>query len=94
MLKELELDDIKFIKISPFKSKFSVKNVEGRKVLHFFLVHLSSNSNINKLKAIVGLLHRVVKWEPLKSSEIFQYRNCHDTRKKQMPKEIGNEKSN
>lgn len=68
-----ECDDLKFVKISQFSTKTSVKN--GYK-LPIFMVQISPESDINKLKQIRTLVYRIIQWELLRRPEITQCRNC------------------
>ena len=68
-----ESDDLQIFKVTRYQTTKS-RN-EGTD-LPIFLVQLSSDSNINKLKSIRGLIHRCIRWEPLRKQEITQCRNC------------------
>lgn len=68
-----ESEDLQFLKIAPFTTRKSVQNSEK---LPIYMVQLSPDSNVNKLKTITGIQHRCVKWEHLKRPEISQCRNC------------------
>lgn len=72
-LNKFQEDDLKFIKVSQFTTK---KSKEKDYLLPIFLVQISSNSSINKLKQIKTLLYRCIRWEQLKHPEIPQCRNC------------------
>lgn len=72
-LSKFEDDELKFIKISPFSTKLAIE--KGHK-LPIFLVQISPESNINKLKNIKAILYRCVKWEHVRRPEIPQCRNC------------------
>lgn len=68
-----ESDDLKFIKVGQFTTKKSVS--DGYK-LPIFIVQISPESDINKLKSIRSVDYRIVTWEHLKRPEITQCRNC------------------
>lgn len=68
-----ECDELKFVKISQFSTKTSVKN--GYK-LPIFMVQISPESDSNKLKQIRTLVYRIIEWELLRRPEITQCRNC------------------
>ena len=68
-----ENDDLKFIKVNQFNTKNSLEY--GYK-LPIFMVQISPESDINKLKQIKTLLYRVIQWEILRRPEITQCRNC------------------
>lgn len=72
-LNKYQEDDLKFIKVSQFTTK---KSKEKGYLLPMFLVQISSNSSINKLKQIKTLLYHCIRWEQLKHPEIPQCRNC------------------
>lgn len=64
---------LKFIKVSRFTTR---KSVNSGYDLNIFLVQVSGDSDYNQLKAITGIFHRCVHWEPLKKPEIPQCRRC------------------
>lgn len=72
-LLKFESAELKFIKVTPFSTKLSVE--KGIK-LPMFLVQVSLESHVNKLKEIKTLLHRCIKWEQVRRPEIPQCRNC------------------
>lgn len=72
-LLKFDSDELKFIKVSPFSTKASIER--GIK-LPMYLVQVSPETNVNKLKNIKTLLHRMIKWEQVKRPEIPQCRNC------------------
>lgn len=73
-LLKFESDELKFIKVSPFSTKLSVE--KGVK-LPMFLVQISPESNLNKLKkTITTLRHCIITWEQVRRPEIPQCRNC------------------
>lgn len=72
-LLKFDCEDLKFIKVSPFSTKLSTE--KGIK-LPMFLVQVSPETNINKLKNIKTLLYRTIKWEQVRKPEIPQCRNC------------------
>lgn len=74
-LLKFESDELKFIKVSKFSTKSSIE--KGIK-LPMFLVQVTAESHISKLKNIKTLLHRIVKWEQVRRPEIPQCRNCQD----------------
>ena len=72
-LDKINNDQLEFIKVSKYYTNRSKH--EGYE-LPIFLVQLSPESNLNQLKSIQGLLHRRIRWEPLRKPEIPQCRNC------------------
>ena len=72
-LKTYEDEDLKFTKVSLFKTKRS--SSQGYQ-LPIFMVQISSDSNVNKAKNIRAILYRCIKWEQIKKPEIPQCRNC------------------
>lgn len=66
-------EDLQFLKVSRFSTKLSVKNGY---ILPIFLVQISADSKVNKLKQIRTLLHHVIQWDQIKNQEISQCRNC------------------
>lgn len=66
-------DQIEFIKVSKYLTNKSKR--EGYD-LPIFLVQISSDSSVNQLKSIRGLIHRCIQWEPLRKPEIQQCRRC------------------
>lgn len=76
ILKELsksESENLKFIKVSPFKT---AKSINENYNLPIYLVQISKESKINELKSIRGLRHHCIRWESLRKPEIPQCRNC------------------
>lgn len=72
-LKKFENENLKFVKVSQFSTKDAInRGIE----LPMFLVQISTESNVNDLKSIKGLLYRCIRWEALKKPEIPQCRNC------------------
>lgn len=65
--------DLKFLKISQFSTRKSIKENYS---IPMFIVQVSADSNINKLKKIKTLLHLCITWEQLRRPEITQCRNC------------------
>lgn len=72
-LRKYENNSLKFIKVSKFTTKKSINNGYP---LNIFLVQVSGESNFNELRAITGILHRCIHWEPLRKPEIPQCRRC------------------
>lgn len=72
-LRRCENDNLKFIKISPFYTNKSKK--EGLN-LPIFLVQIKPEGTIRDLRSITGIMHRVIRWEPLRKEEIPQCRRC------------------
>lgn len=72
-LRKYEDTDLKFLKISKFATKKSIKEKYS---LPMFIVQISADSNINKLKTIKTLLHLCITWDQLRRPEITQCRNC------------------
>lgn len=70
---KLKKDQIEFVKVNNYYTNKSKREGYG---LPIFLVQISSDSNSNQLKSIRGLLHRCIKWEPLRKPEIQQCRRC------------------
>lgn len=69
-------EDLEFIKVSKFITK-PKKNAEGNvPMLPIYLVQITPDSNVHKLKNIKALFHRFVKWEQVRRPEIPQCRNC------------------
>lgn len=72
-LQNLDIEGLKFIKVSRFSTKHSNQN---NKILSIFMVQLSADSNLSKLKEIRYLSHNVIYWEKLKKKEIIQCKRC------------------
>lgn len=72
-LRKRETETLKFINISPFYTNRSKK--EGH-ILPIFLVQIGPEGTIRDLRAITGIMHRVIKWESLRKEEIPQCRRC------------------
>lgn len=70
-LEELKIPNIEIIKVNPI----IFKNRHGQDIKHH-LVQVTSESEINELTKIKGLLFQPVKWENLRKKIIFQCRNC------------------
>ena len=66
-------NDVHVTKVSPFSTRASIKKQIS---LPYFIVQVSADTNLAKLKNIKTILHRIVIWEALKKPEIKQCRNC------------------
>lgn len=72
-LNALNIEEIKFQKVIPFKTKRSVReNI----ALPMFIVQLEAGSKVQKLQKINRLCHHVIKWEKFKSNETIQCKRC------------------
>ena len=72
-LNSLAIPDLKFIKVSAFSTKKSIKN---EKILPIHIVQISPDSNPNKLKDIRSINYQKIQWDKLRKSEITQCFNC------------------
>lgn len=72
-LSKFESDELNFTKVSHFSTKNSTKNGYS---LPIFLVQISPESNVTKMKKITELFYRCIKWEQIRRPEIPQCRNC------------------
>lgn len=72
-LNKFKEEDLQFVKVSNFSTK---KSIEKGYNLSMFLVQITPDTNINKLKRINALFYRCVKWEQIRRPDIPQCRNC------------------
>lgn len=66
------IEGLKFIKVSRFTTKSSRLN---KRTLPIFIIQLSADSNLTKLKGIKYISHDVY-WEKRKKNEIIQCKRC------------------
>lgn len=72
-LHTLQLTDITFCKVSRLTTK---RASENNLLLPIYLVQLSPDSNLGKLKDIKYLNYQVIRWERLKKKESVQCKRC------------------
>lgn len=70
-----ENEHLKFVKVTQFATKKSIKN---ELQLPIFLIQITGDSKIGELKSIRGLFHRYISWEPLRKQGIPQCRRCQN----------------